>query len=463
MSDTQQVTVAYRQPVQSRRRALAAGAAGALVVTAFGSACAGAAGSGAGSSGQDQRGGGRALPVPRTVEYWSQYGGGVQLETQQKLVQRYQELNPGVTVNTAVAPMVQNVPEKTVAAIASGAPPDAAIFDRFLIATFAVKDTFVDLTGHAKQDGIGEKDYYPFAWREAGYKGKVYALPNQTGIRGVFLNRTHLREAGLAPEQLPRTLTDLDQLAVRLTRQEGDGFSRVGFVPWIGNSHFYTWGWLFGGEFLDEKANRCTANEPRIGQAMEWLAGYARRLGDTRTRAFEGTFGQTQGGAFGGGLVTFFHTTQALIDDLARTNPQLDYDTMPLPPAPGQTKTSSWAGGFGYFIPRGAKQPDAAWHLIKFLGSDEGELTWTQGTLTLPVRINAAKAKYFQDRAQDRRFKVFLDLLPVARSRPVTPAAQALWDELLAAVDQVREGALLPKDALDGVTQRVNLELAKYG
>jgi multiple sugar transport system substrate-binding protein len=404
-----------------------------------------------------------SLPVPRSVEYWSQYGSGVSLDTQNQLLARYQQLNPGVTVSTAVAPQVQNVPEKTLAAIASGSPPDVAIFDRFLIASFAVKQTFTPLTDRAKRDGIGEKDYYPFAWGEAGYKGQVYALPYQTGVRAVFVNKQHLREAGLADGQLPKTLTELDQLAVRLTQQDGDTFRRVGFVPWRGNSHFYTWGWLFGGEFLDTKANKCTANAPQIVQAMEWLSTYAKRLGDARTRAWEATLGQVQGGEFGGGITTFLHTTQALMDSLVRDAPQLDYDTMPLPPAPGQTKTSTWTGGFGYFIPYGAKQVEAGWHLAKFLGSDEGELTWTQGTLSLPVRVNVAKAKYFQDRAaQDRRFKVFLDLLPSARSRPVTPAAQTLWDELNTAVDQVRKGALLPKDALDGVSQRTNLELAKY-
>ena len=418
------------------------------------------AGQGAGTQGGQGSG---ALAVPRAVEYWSQHASGVALDTQTKLLQRYQELNPGVTVNTAVAPHVANVPEKTLTAIAAGSPPDVGIFDRFVIASFVPKETFTPLTDRAKKDGISEKDYYPFAWNEAGYKGQVYALPYQTGVRALFVNRAHLREAGLSATQLPATLTEMDQLAIRLTRQDGDTFGRVGFTPWRGNSHFYTWGWLFGGDFFDAKANKCTANMPANVQAMEWLSGYAKRLVDSRTRAWEGTLGQVQGGEFGGGVVTFLHTTQGLIDTLVRDAPQLEYDTMPLPPAPGQTKTSTWTGGFGYFIPRGAKQVDAGWHLAKFLGSDEGELIWTQGTLNLPVRVNVAKAKYFQDRAQDKRFKVFLDLLPMARSRPVTPAAQVMWDELNTAVEQVRKGALLPKDALDAVTQKVMLELAKFG
>lgn len=452
-----------RHAARATRRQVLRATAAVAAGTATG-ACAASGGSGAGTAaGGSAAAGAKSLPVPRTVEYWSQYGSGVGLDTQTRLVERYQQLNPGVTVNTAVAQQVSGAPEKTLAAIASGSPPDIGIFDRFVIAAFVAKDTFTVLTDLAKRDGVTEKDYYPFAWNEASYKGKLYALPYQTGLRALFVNVAHLREAGLRPDQLPKTLTELDQLAVRLTQQSGDTFSRVGFMPWLGNSHFYTWGWLFGGEFWDDKANRSTASHPKNVEALTWEAGYTQRLGDARARAFQNGFGQVQGGGFGGGLVTFWHDTQAMIDTLATTNPQLEYDAMPLPPAPGQSKTSSWAGGFGYFVPRGVKNPEVGWHLARFLSSDEGELTWTQGTLALPVRVNVAKAPYFQERAKDRRFKTFLDLLPIARSRPVTPVGQLMWDELNNARDAVRKGTSLPKDALDAVVQKVSAEAAQLG
>ncbi len=442
-------------PATSRRALLLTLAASPLAVAA----CATPGRSGAAEGGAAPK----ALPVPRTVEYWSQYASGDALNAQNALLARYQERNPGVTVNTAVAPMVNQVPEKTIAAVAAGTPPDVAVFDRFMIATFAVKDTFTSLGELAKRDGITAKEYYPFAWNEAGYKDKLYALPFQTGIRAVFYNRAHLKEAGINPDQPAKTLTELDQHAIRLTQQDGDRYTRVGFIPWIGNSHFYTYGWLFGGDFYDPKTNRCTANDPHNVQALEWEAGYVRRLGDARERAFEATFSQVQGGAFVGGLVSYFHTTQSLINTAPQQNPSLDYGAIPLPPAPGQTKTSTWSGGFGYIVPRGAKQVEAGWHLAKFLGSDEGELLWTQTTFNLPVRVNVAKSDFWQEQAKDARMKVFLDLLPIARSRPVMPAAQELWDALNDAVEQVRKGTALPKDVLDDVTRRVNLELAKYG
>src|SRR5215213_8494167 len=85
----------------SRRRAIswAATLAGGLTISCS------SASTGAPASTTNQAA--KPLPVPRTVEFWTQWG-AIQLETQTKLLQRYQQANPGVTVNTATAPMVQN-------------------------------------------------------------------------------------------------------------------------------------------------------------------------------------------------------------------------------------------------------------------------------------------------------------------------------------------------------------------
>ena len=443
-----------------RRRALAAigpGAAGA------GAALAACAPSGTGrGTGQGDRAAGPApaLPVPRTVEYWSRFGSGLQQEAQTAQAQRYAAANPGVTVNLAA--MTDNIHEKTVAAVAAGTPPDVSNYDRFVIASYAVRGTFADLSALARRDRITGQEYYPAAWNEATFRGKLYALPYQTGVRALYFNRTHLQQAGIGADQAPKSLPELDQWALRLTVQEGDRYTRVGFIPWIGNSHFYTWGWLFGGEFYDDKTGKCTANQPRNIQALEWVGGYAQRYGNDRLEAFQGTFGQAQGGAFTAGLVTFFHTIQSQIDDARRLNPQLDFGVVPLPPAPNQTRTSTWSGGFGYVVPSGAKQPEAGWHFMRFLSSEEGELLWTRTTLALPVRADVARSAFWQEQARDARMKVFLDLLPAARWRPVMPAAQLLNDELNRAVNEVRAGKRLPKDVLEEVTQKVNIELATF-
>ena len=47
------------------------------------------------------------------------------------------------------------------------------------------------------------EDYYPFAWEEATYKGKVYALPFNTDTRALWYNKDIMQQAGL-----PRETTD---------------------------------------------------------------------------------------------------------------------------------------------------------------------------------------------------------------------------------------------------------------
>jgi ABC-type glycerol-3-phosphate transport system substrate-binding protein len=106
---------------------------------------------------------------------------------------------------------------------------------------------------------------------------------------------------------------------------------------------------------------------------------------------------------------------------------------------------------------------EASWHLAKFMGSDEGELIWTQTTFSLPVRVNVLNSPFWQEQARNPKMKVFLDLLPLAHWRPVMPAGQILSDGLVSAVDQVRKGQRAPKQALDDLTQRVNAELTRVG
>ncbi|MER3404311.1 MAG: hypothetical protein C4289_03350, partial [Chloroflexota bacterium] len=70
--------------------------------------------------------------------------------------------------------------DKLTAAIAGGTPPDVVDFDRFQVPAWAAKSAFMELTDLAKRDNIKESDYFPFAWREASYHGRLYALPWDT-------------------------------------------------------------------------------------------------------------------------------------------------------------------------------------------------------------------------------------------------------------------------------------------
>lgn len=62
---------------------------------------------------------------------------------------------------------------------------------------------------------------------------------------------------------------------------------------------------------------------------------------------------------------------------------------------------------------------------------------------------------------ENPNLKVFLDLMPTAKFRPVTPVGQKLWDEALRVQDLAINGKGEPKALLDEVKRNVDNELAK--
>ena len=87
----------------------------------------------------------------------------------------------------------------------------SSIRDRFTIGDWASRGTFQPLERVPERekdapDAIREENFYPAAWKEAVYEGKVYAVPTGIDSRLLFYNRTLFREV-TDPDRPPRTWT----------------------------------------------------------------------------------------------------------------------------------------------------------------------------------------------------------------------------------------------------------------
>ena len=176
-------------------------------------------------------------------------------------------------------------PQKLMTAIVGNTPPDVINQDRFTIGDWASRDTFVDLTSlinrdRSKPNGIRPEDYYVPCWKEACYKGKVYAIPNSTDDRFLFYNKTLFAEAGLDPNKPPRTWSELLAYSQKLTSKDTDGsIKRIGFIPNWGNSWLYLYSWQAGGEFMSPDGRKCTMNNPDSVHALEYMVSIYDKLG----------------------------------------------------------------------------------------------------------------------------------------------------------------------------------------
>jgi multiple sugar transport system substrate-binding protein len=452
------------RPALSRRTFLrgVAGMAGVSLLAACGGT--------ATPTGEPAAGGATAAPAQggtakMTIEWWDQQT-GVDEEVTKKMIEAFQAKNPDITINRTYIARTEGTQadEKLLTAIAGGAPPDVYKFDRFIVSQFAAQGFLTDLTDLASKAGIKAEDYFPFAWEEAVYKNKLYALPYDTDTRALWYNKDLFKEAGLDPEKPPQNITELEELADKLTQKDANGrVTRWGYVPHSDQAWIYTYGFAWKGEFQDKASGRITTANPNVVESMQWLQTYANKLGvdnlDAFTAACTGTQCDNQNDYFWTGQAAMVCSGDWKVSQAKRFKPDGNYGVVPFPGPDGPAPDASWAGGWSWVIPSGAKNPEAAWRVISWVCGPEGQDMFNKATYHIPTNKKTAEDPFY---SEDPLHKVFMDLLPVSHTRPPIPAGSLLWDELYKARSDIIHGSA-PADRLKQVDDKVNAELEKLG
>lgn len=386
-------------------------------------------------------------------------------------------------------------PQKLSTAIAGRVPPTLVRQDRFTVGDWASRGAFQPLDDLIARDlkepnGVRREDYYPACWDEAVYQGKVYAIPDTTDNRALYINRDFLRKAGMDPNRVPRDWDELREMALALTTRNKRGdLTKVGFMPIFGNVWLYMYSWQNGGEFMSPDGRTCTLNNPYTEEALKWIAGLYKDLGGLeRVDAFNSTLRGAELDPFFIGKVGMKIDGNWFLSGIARYAPALDFVVVPAPvPSArlrgesrfaGQPTFITWSGGHSWVIPRGITGEDRelAWKFIKYDTSLEGQwINYTAqreayrkvGRLNVPnMRANrkvteALFKKFVPKRPRiQAAMKTFVDLMPNSKYRPVTFVGQRLWDEHTRAVDLALRGTP-PAKALEMCEKAVQKELDK--
>ncbi len=385
-------------------------------------------------------------------------------------------------------------PQKLMTSVVGRVPPDVVDQDRFTIGDWASRDAFMALDDliarDSGPDAIRDEDYYPACWQEATYGGHVYAIPYTTDDRALYWNKTLFREAGLDPDKPPRTWEELLDLAVKVTSYNEDGtFDCIGFIPNFGNSWLYLYSWQAEGEFMSPDGRTCTLYNPQTVEALQFMVRcYDELKGAERIGAFQSTFQPNELDPFLTGKVAMKIDGNWVLDQIARYSPSLDFGTAPAPvPAArlraegrfkGKDPFITWSGGFSFAVPRSARHVKEAWEFIKWMNSVQGNLIMhraqqqynaARGRLYVPTmsanqRVNEVIFREFAPEEPRLRqpLRMFLDLMPVSRFRPVTFVGQKLWDEHVRAFELAIHHKATPEDALRKGQQAVQRELDDF-
>jgi multiple sugar transport system substrate-binding protein len=149
----------------------------------------------------------------------------------QTLRDEFQATHPNITVEFQTVPG-EELFDKLLAQIAAGNPPDAAYVSDWMTGAFAQEGGLAPLDEYiAKSNLIMLDDYVPAFLESSQVDGVQYGLPFTSETTGLFYRVDRFEEAGLDPNNPPKTWDEFQQAAEALTNSAENKYGFAVFAP----------------------------------------------------------------------------------------------------------------------------------------------------------------------------------------------------------------------------------------
>ncbi|WP_431280038.1 ABC transporter substrate-binding protein [Leifsonia poae] len=304
--------------------------------------------------------------------------------------------------------------EKLQKAIATGSKVDVGLsYSTDIVGNFCSNGAFRSLNKVIERDGVDMSQFSPTVKSYTEFNGTRCAMPMLADVYGLYYNKDLLAAAGYT--EAPKTLTELETMADKLTTYNADGsIKTLGFNPtmgWYENAAAH-YGPSAGAEWLKSDGTSAISASPGWTDLIEWQKAYVDKIGWDKLNKFTSGLGQefSADNAFQTGQVAMnldgeYRT--AFIDDQAK---DLNYGTAPFPTTDNHTEL--YGGGYmtGNIIgiSKGSKQPELAWALLKYLTTDTDALVKLgNGLKNVPTTTDALNSPKLEVSDQ---YKTFLDI-----------------------------------------------------
>lgn len=405
-----------------------------------------------------------ALPAA-TLELWHGFATDAEVKAFEQAIAGFNKKFPQITVKAKKG--VQD--DQITQAVRGGNPPDvAASFTTDNVAQWCKSGAFQDLTPVIKQDGI-DLSVLPAASRlYTEFEGKRCTMPLLADAYGMYYNKALMK--GNEP---PKTLSELTKLAKELTVRDADGTIKVaGFIPsfqYYENSPSHL-GPMVGAKWYNDDGTSAIGTDPAWKQLLQWQKDLVDWYGYDKLEKFRKSLGDEWGAEH-----PFFTGKVAMILDgewrnaMIANDPKaksLDYATAPLPVADDKPDLygSGFTAGTVIGVPKGAKNPQHSWELVKYLTTDTDSLVTLSNALRNVPTTKAAMESPNLDK--DDRFATFLDIFshPKTSTLPANVNSVFNQDAFSTFLIQWEKGAVKDLDAgLASVDKRINDKLKLSG
>lgn len=347
---------------------------------------------------------------PASIEY-AIWGDPAEIDSQTKLVESFEVVNPTIDVKVSVADW-DSYWEKLLTGLAGGAAPDVFAMDGPLAPDYQARDVLLDLQPLIERDAY---DLGQLADQGVGVfktaDGKQYGLPRDLNVGVLYYNKKIFDTAGLPYPDDTWDWAKLIEVGKQLTLDtDSDGtMDQWGLYTETSDMENYWLSlvWQNGGDFFGADGKSTALTTPEAAGGLQHLQDLIYK---EKIMAEPAIFAET-GDAFEQGLAAMEVNGSWLVPTHQAAGIELGIAPVPSGPAGRFTVVNPT----GAVIYKNTKAPDAAWEFIKYLASPPAQEQLMQLKASLPVSKEVLAGPYASsfDGAQ-----VFADSLTYARAKP---------------------------------------------
>lgn len=375
---------------------------------------------GCGGGGTGARGGepaGPAGPVSFMIS-----GDAAEKAAYERLVAAFAERHPAINVTLIHIPGQSDYRRRLGVDFAAGVPADVVLINYRRYAAFAAKGALEPLGPYLERsERIAPADFYPETLAPFTWEGQLVCIPQNLSSLVVYYNRDLLRAAGLADPAPDWTWDDFLAAAQALTRDlDGDGRTdQYGLGTEVSLFRAAPFIWQNGGDLVDSPGapTRLALDTPAARAALQWFVDLQLRHGvvpDAVAEAAEGSESRFLNGRLG----MYLNSRRGV--PTYRTIRDFDWDVAPLPRG---LQRAGILHSDAYCLPATSSHKEAAWALIEFANSPEGQQIIAASGRTVPsLRAVAESAAFLDPQARPANSRVFLDGIPSVRPVPIMEA-----------------------------------------
>src|SRR5687767_7700773 len=276
----------------------------------------------------------------------------------------FMQAHPNIKVEPELYP--SDIVGKISALVAAGSMGDVGHthFSAAQPQRLAVQKAVKELDAYIAKDKVDLKQWYPAAVDAGRVDNKVYALPfkGKMGTIGFFYNQTLLEQAGLKVPDANTTITEIGEMAAKVTKPDGSVIGLAGNLPKSASTMISTirrW----NAELLSKDWMKVTLDTQQARDAFTWYydAFHRRRFMDPALPVQD---------TFNAGKAAFMITvdvSQEKSKTLAAGQQQgFKWGAMLAPKGPTGRRG-------GYWVPDAIQlfnttaAPDESWQLVKWL------------------------------------------------------------------------------------------------